>query len=183
MVTGKGKQNNQFNLQDLTIRPAIQTDLPAITEIFNHAIKHTTASFYAEPRTIQQRTSWLDQRTSRYAVISAVWQPAEAAAQQVVGWASLEPWTEKHGYRITSEISYYVDPNYQEQGIGGRLLERLIEVAKENDFKNLLAKICEDNVGSLKLADRLQFEKVGTLKSIGEKFDRSYDVHYFQRRL
>jgi phosphinothricin acetyltransferase len=169
--------NRQPSRLPVVIRPAAQEDVPAITAIFNHAIVHTTASFYRDPRTIAQRTAWLTQRKPRYAVLVA------STADGVCGWIALDPWSEKHGYRITAEVSYYVDPDCQNRGIGNQLVEHVITVARQNDFRNLLAKICENNHASLKIAERFGFQRVGTLKSIGEKFGRDYDVHLYQKQL
>lgn len=181
MVPSEPNEHNQSidtPTNGMLIREARDSDVPAITAIFNHAIEHTTASFYKEPRTIDQRSNWLNKRPDRYKVLVA-----ESSEQQVTGWAAMDPWSEKHGYRITTEISYYVAAEFHGKGIGSQLVASLIEVAKENDFRNLLAKICDNNVVSLKVAERFEFECVGTLLQIGEKFDQAYDVHYYQKRL
>lgn len=43
-----------------TIRHSMESDLPAITEIFNEFILNTTASFYVEPRTVEDRKTWFE---------------------------------------------------------------------------------------------------------------------------
>ena len=176
MVPADSPDDNRI-ADTVTIRDATVNDVPAITKIFNHAIAHTTASFYRDPRTIEQRTNWLTNRSDRYAVLVA------DNGSQVVGWAALDPWTEKWGYRISTEVSYYVDPDFHGQGIGTLLVDRIIQVARTKDFCNVLAKICDNNEYSLKVADRFGFECVGTLKSIGEKFGQVYDVHFYQKQL
>ena len=177
MVPADSPRDNRIASAALTIRAATLEDVPAIAEIFNHAIAHTTASFYRDPRTLEQRTAWLNNRKDRYAVLVA------DNGSQVVGWVALDPWSEKWGYRISAEVSYYVDPDFHGQGIGSQLVERITDVARENDFQNILAKICENNELSLKVAERYGFECVGTLKSIGEKFGQVYDVHFYQKQL
>ena len=42
------------------IRPAQRTDVPAMLAIYNHAIRHTTATYDYEPRTLEQRFEWFD---------------------------------------------------------------------------------------------------------------------------
>jgi len=126
---------------------------------------------------VEQRRDWLVDREPRYAVLIADFQ------QTTAGWIALDPFSEKEGYRITTEISYYVDPNFQGQGIGKSLLDHSLRIASENGFRNILAKICEDNLASLKLATQFGFHRVGTLKSIGYKFGRHYDVHIYQKEI
>jgi len=179
--TAKAASEHPAKRDPVTIRLAKVSDVAAITDIFNHAIANTTASFYREPRTVEQRTEWLGNRPIRYQVLVA--ESPESSSDPIVGWAAMDPWSEKHGYRITTEISYYVDPNYHGQGIGSQLIERLIESARRQGFKNLLAKICENNLVSLQVAQRFDFECVGTLRQIGEKFGTCFDVHYYQLQL
>ncbi len=177
MVPTDRIEDNQELTQELNIRTATVADAPGITEIFNHAIQHTTASFYFQPRTIEQRTHWLTTRPDRYAVLVA------QLESRVVGWAALDPWSEKRGYRISAEISYYVHPEFHGRNIGSQLVQALERVARQNQFRNLLAKICENNLVSLKLAQRAGFQHAGTLRSVGEKFGRAYDVHFYQKQL
>lgn len=177
MLTPDSKSDNRIHPSVIIIRPAHPSDLPGITRIFNHAIGHTTASFYGQPRTVEQRKNWLIHREPRYAVLVA------DSQNSTVGWVALDPWSEKEGYRITTEISYYVDPEFQGQGIGKSLLDHSLRIARENGFRNILAKICEDNEASLKLAEAFGFQRVGTLKSIGYKFGRHFDVHFYQKEL
>jgi len=177
MLTPDPKSDNRIHPSVTIIRPAQPSDLSGITRIFNHAITHTTASFYGQPRTVEQRRDWLVDREPRYAVLVADFQ------QTTAGWIALDPFSEKEGYRITTEISYYVDPNFQGQGIGKSLLDHSLRIASENGFRNILAKICEDNLASLKLATQFGFHRVGTLKSIGYKFGRHYDVHIYQKEI
>lgn len=158
-------------------RPATESDIPAITAIFNHAIHHNTASFYYEPRTEEQRRDWLVNRPARYAVLVA------ETAGTVSGWAALDTWSLKEGYRITTEASWYVQPEFQGRGVGTLLVDCLIQAARQNRFRSILAKICENNLVSMKVADRFGFQRIGTLKSVGEKFDRLFDVHMYQKLL
>lgn len=177
MVPSNHPGDNRIHQLSTTIREATEDDVRAIRAIFNHAIAHTTASFYKEPRTVEQRMAWFRNRLDRYAVLVA------EQDSGVVGWAAMDPWTEKHGYRITTEISYYVAPDFHGQGIGSQLVEHLIQSARQNNFENMLAKICENNQVSIKLAERFGFELVGTLRAIGRKFGQTWDVHYYQKQL
>ena len=177
MVTADPTADNRNPKGPLSIRAAGTQDVPAITRIFNHAIAHTTGSFYAQPRSIEQRTRWLTQRDPR----NAVW--VAAYGTNVVGWVALDPWSEKAGYRITTEISYYIANDFQGQGIGSQLVAKSIDVAQQNEFQNILAKICENNLASIRIAERFGFQHRGTLKSIGRKFNQTFDVHFYQKQL
>ena len=49
-----------MNTSLLEIRRAKQQDIAAITDIYNEAIRTTTATFDTEPKTIAERTEWLE---------------------------------------------------------------------------------------------------------------------------
>ena len=59
----------------------------------------------------------------------------------MVGWGSLGPHQERSGFRFTGSVALYVDAMYRRQGIGGLLLEALLEKARERRLHCLLAVI------------------------------------------
>jgi phosphinothricin acetyltransferase len=44
----------------ISIQPAKPFHIPAILDIYNHAVIHTTASYDYQPSTLEQRTEWYD---------------------------------------------------------------------------------------------------------------------------
>jgi len=57
----------------MTVRPATEADLPGILEIYNDAVLHTTASYDYEPRTLEHRQAWFQERQrDNYPVFVAV---------------------------------------------------------------------------------------------------------------
>ena len=44
------------------IRPARETDLPDILDIYNHVILHTTAVYSYRPHTLDMRKAWYDDK-------------------------------------------------------------------------------------------------------------------------
>lgn len=51
-----------MNFEKITIRPAVQTDLPQILDIFNYAILNTTSVYAYEPHTLEMRKKWPEER-------------------------------------------------------------------------------------------------------------------------
>jgi hypothetical protein len=43
------------------IRTASRTDLPRLTEIYNHYVVHTSVTFDVEPYSVESRAVWFDQ--------------------------------------------------------------------------------------------------------------------------
>ncbi len=75
-----------------TIRPAQTADLNAITDIYNEAIRTTTATFDTEPKTEEEQKIWFDSHGSKYAILVAEFKGV------IVGWASLSKWSDRCAY-------------------------------------------------------------------------------------
>lgn len=159
----------------ITIRPARPEDVPAITEIYNDAILHTTATFDTDVKTEADRLSWLQQHDEKHPVLVA------EKSGQVVGWASLSRWSERAAYDSTAEVSLYVHHDARNRGIGKQLLEVLTLEGKNVGLHSLIARITEGNEKSFYLHELFGFQTVGTLKEIGKKFGEYLDVRILQK--
>lgn len=157
------------------IRPAEAGDLPAIAEIYNDAVLHSTATFDVEPWTEGEQVRWLRDHGHPYAVLVA------GREGEVMGWASLGPYRVKPAYRFTTEDSVYVRSDVQGGGIGALLLARLLEVAAGNGFHAVIARVAGGNPGSERLHRRLGFRRVGVEREVGRKFERWLDVVVMQK--
>ena len=161
----------------MKVRPAKRQDLPGILEIYNDAVLKTTASYDYEPRTLEHRTTWFEDRTREQYPIFV----AENEAKQVVGWSALNPFHTRMGYRFTAENSVYVAASERGKGIGKLLLEPLITGAKKRGLHAIIAVIDAENEPSIRLHAHFGFEKVGLFKEVGFKFDRWLNVVYMER--
>ena len=161
------------------IRPATAADLPGILEIYNEAVLNTTATYDYEPRTLEQRAAWFEERTREgYPVFVAV-----DGADRVVGWSALNPFHARIGYRFTAENSVYVAADMRGKGLGKLLLPPLIAGAQAKGLHAIIAAIDAENAASIRLHVAFGFEKVGHFKQTGFKFNRWLDVVYMERLL
>lgn len=158
-------------MAEFSIRPAAVADAAAINDIYNHYVRTATATFDTEEMSLACRQAWLAEHTGPHPVIVA-----QDAAGLVVGWGSLSRWGTRAAYEHTVEISVYVDAEATGQGIGPALSEALLGEARRLGHHVVLSQIVHENEGSLKTAARQGFERVGTLKQVGRKFDRWLDV-------
>ena len=163
----------------MQIRPATRADLPGILEIYNDAVLNTTATYDYEPRTLEHRIQWFEERQrDRYPVLVAVDNDG-----RVSGWSALNPFHARIGYQFTSENSVYVAADKRGKGIGKLLLAPLIEGAKARGLHAIIAAIDADNEASIRLHAAFGFEKVGHFKQTGFKFNRWLDLVYMERLL
>jgi L-amino acid N-acyltransferase len=161
----------------ITIRRAEGKDAAAITEIYKDAILTTTATFDTEPKTVAERTQWLQSHGERHPVLVA------QIEGDVAGWASLTPWSDRAAYDDTAETSFYVHPRYRNAGIGRKLKKAIIEEARHLGFHTLIARVAAGSTASIHLNESTGFVTVGTMKQVGRKFGRLIDVRIMQKML
>ena len=160
----------------MKVRPATHDDLPGILEIYNEAVWNTTATYDYEPRTLQHRTAWFDDHVkNKLPVFVAVNDDG-----RVAGWSALNRYHDRKGYQFTTENSVYVAADQRGRGIGRRLMEPLIEAARERGLHAILAGIDAQNEASIRLHASFGFVKVAHFKQVGFKFNRWLDVVYME---
>jgi len=163
----------------VNVIPATTVHLPAIREIYNHAIRATAATFDLEERTLDDRATWLADRGAAHPVLVAV-----DEAGLVVGWASLSPYDKvRAAYARTVEDSIYVHPQAHGRNIGTRLLGSLMAAAHAAGHHAVIARITGGNASSVRLHRKFGFVEVGTLREVGRKFDQWHDVLLMQALL
>lgn len=162
----------------LKIRPAQTADLPAILEIVNHIILTSTTNYSYEPETLTDRQEWFNrQEATNMPVIVA------EKGGQVIGYGSYGPFRNKIGYRFTVEHSVYVRPDHHKAGVGRRLLETLIQLAKDQGMHIMIAGIDTQNPGSFIFHQKMGFEQVAHFREVGYKFNQWLDLIFMQLKL
>ncbi len=157
-------------MTEYSITRAIDADAPAINSIYNHYVRTSTATFDVVETNLDQRLAWLRSHGDDHPVLVV------ARDGEVVAWGSLTRWASRCAWRHTVEVSTYVDPAAVGAGIGPLLLTELVKVARERGHHAVIAQISADNEPSLKMGARAGFERVGTLREVGRKFDRWIDL-------
>ena len=159
------------------VRDAVVADAPVLMRIYNREVLETTATLDAEPRTLEEQTRWLVERSGGHLVIVV------EVEGEVAGFASLSPFKPRAAYRPTVENSVYVDPAFQRQGLGRLLMAEIIERARLHGFHSVIARIAEGNPGSIALHEGFGYQVVGVEREVGRKFGRWLDVTELQLML
>jgi L-amino acid N-acyltransferase YncA len=156
------------------IRPATESDLAAINDIYNHYVLHSACTYQEKPERLRDRREWFRHHGEKHPVIVA------QAGREIVGWGSLSPFHERSSYRYTVENSVYVHHQYLRRGIGSILLPHLIARARRAGHHAIIAAIDGEQKGSVALHARFDFKKTGHFKQVGFKFGRWLDVVYME---
>ena len=163
----------------MLIRDALETDLPALRDIFNDAVLNTTAIWMDNVVDLANRQAWFAARAQQgYPILVA-----ENADGEVVGYASFGDWRPFDGFCHTVEHSVYIRADQRGKGLGPQLLTALIERAKACDKHVMVAAIESGNAASIGLHQRLGFAITGQMPQVGRKFGRWLDLTLMQRIL
>lgn len=154
---------------------AKKKDLERIVEIYNWAIKNTTATFDTEEKSVANRTKWFDEHNDDFPLIIA-----EDDEGLILGWGSLTRWSDRKAYDVTAEVSFYISPEAHGKGIGSIILQELIKLGENNGKRCLISRVTKESQVSLHLHKKYGFEEMGVMKNCGVKFGRLLDVHFLQ---
>lgn len=166
-------------MSDVEIRPATAADLPFITEIYDHAVRHGTATFELIPPDLAEMIRRF------YSLTSGGFPYLVAAADgQLAGYAYAGPYRPRPAYRFTVENSVYLRPAVHRRGIGMQLLQRLITECEARGYRQMIAVVGDSaNAGSISVHRKCGFQMIGTHPNVGFKFGRWLDTVMMQRAL
>ncbi|KNC06753.1 GNAT family N-acetyltransferase [Pseudomonas sp. RIT-PI-a] len=160
------------------IRDATERDLPGICAIYNDAVLNTTAIWNEQPVDLANRQAWFEARKAQNYPILVAEEHGE-----VSGYASFGDWRPFEGFRYSVEHSVYVRNDQRGKGLGARLMQVLIERARERGKYVMVAAIESGNQASIHLHERLGFVTTGQMPQVGIKFGRWLDLTFMQLAL
>ena len=162
--------------ESVTIRAAVQSDLPRLTEIYNHYVLNTAITFDIEPYTIETRRRWFAQfsATGRHRLLVA------EIDGTVVAYAGTHQFRTKAAYDTSVEVTIYCAPDRTARGIGTALYAALFEAVRDEDINAFVAGITLPNDASIALHERFGFQPAGVMHAIGRKFDQYWDVGWYE---
>ncbi|MBX3071992.1 MAG: N-acetyltransferase [Thermomicrobiales bacterium] len=145
----------------ISVRRATVDDVPAITRIYNEGIADRVATLETEPRTEEERSIWLEQRTARTPVFVG------ERDGEVLGWGSLNTFNPRPAYRFVADFSVYVGRSARGAGVGSALIGELIEAARGAGYHKLVLAAFPFNEAGMRLYARHGFRVVGIYREQG----------------
>jgi phosphinothricin acetyltransferase len=177
-VDGIGKNRDQGNGPEFSIRSATLLDADAIRQIYNEEVENSTATMDLVPRTLDEQRQWQIERSGAFTTLVAV-----DRSGTILGFAALSPYKERAAYRPTVEDSVYVHSSHVGRGVGRALLTAVVEAAAESGFHSVIARISSSGEASQALHRACGFREIGREIEVARKFNRWIDVVVMQRML
>lgn len=164
----------------IIVRPSRDSDVEAMLTIYRHHIRRgieegAEESGMPEPDDMRDRRK--NMRNRRLPHIVAV------QGETVMGYAYAVMFRKRPAYRFTAKHSIYVHHSHMGRGIGGLLLQGLIDACAAAGFRQMIGYIDADNAASLGLHERFGFVRVGHLPGVAYRYGRWADSVMVQRAL
>jgi len=157
------------------IRPATTHDAQALSNIYNHYIENSTATF----EEIQISKDTMIERIKKVNNANLPWLVA-VENNIIVGYAYSTPWKDRSAYRYSVEATVYCSPQHLGQGWGYQLYQALFTELRKLPIHSVIGGITLPNSASIALHEKFGMNQVAHFEQIGRKFDQWLDTGYWQ---
>lgn len=163
--------------QQFVIRQAEAGDAAALLEIYRPFITDTVVTFEYDVPTADEFAGRITDTLADfpYLVCERDGKP--------VGYAYAHHIRERAAYDWAVELSIYLAPAAQGQGVGTVLYQCLIDLLEMQKIRILYGCVTLPNEGSRRLHEKLGFALTGVWHGSGWKFGQWHDVGWFEKRL
>jgi len=139
---------------NLNVRKATETDLDKVWEIFSKVIE-TGDTYVFNPKTPKKdlKKHWFADTMDTYVIEDN---------GQILGTYIIKPNQIDLGNHIAN-CSYMVDPNFQGKGVGKKLCEHSLKIARYNRFEGIQFNfVVSTNKEAIELWKKYEFKIIGT---------------------
>ncbi|MFH8467719.1 GNAT family N-acetyltransferase [Streptomyces sp. NPDC017991] len=166
---------------EVQVRPGVEADLGALTDIYNHYVRETPITFDTAVFTPEERRPWLlsHREDGPHRLMVAV----DVDSQRILGYATSSEFRPRPAYGTSVEVTVYLAPGGGGRGVGTLLYKALFEALADEDLHRAYAGIAQPNEASVRLHERFGFRHLGTYREAGRKFGRYWDVARYEKDL
>ena len=161
----------------MEIRPGEESDLEALNDLYNGYVRTSPATFDIDEVSMEARKAWFDALGGPHRLFVGL------DDDRFLGYAYSGSISPRRAYDTSVSTSVYLDPNVFRMGIGTALYEVLFDALTDEDVHRAYAGITVPNPASFALHERFGFRQVGYYTEQGRKFDKYWDVAWFEKAL
>ncbi|OCS83047.1 phosphinothricin acetyltransferase [Caryophanon tenue] len=169
-----------LSVTTLTYRDATLDDLQTVIDIYNTIIEGRMVTADTEPVTIHERLEWFHAHNP---ATRPLWIIEGEKDDIVYGWISFQSFYGRAAYNGTAEISIYLAESARGKGLGTTVLHYALERAPQLHIKTVLAFIFGHNTPSLKLFEKVGFERWAHLPQVAQLDDVERDLIILGKRV
>lgn len=152
------------------LRKVTPNDANAIAHIYNYYVKNTDITFETEQVPDAEMCQRILEISGKYPYM------VYEESGKILGYCYASLWKKREAYHNTVESTVYLSPSSQGKGIGGLLMNALLDELKKIQIHAVIACITLPNPSSIKLHEKLGFKQVSHFREVGYKFERWIDV-------
>ena len=167
---------------EVYIRSATVEDTAEILKIYSYYIENTAITFEYDVPTVEEFSERIAKTLKKYPYLVAV------IDDQIVGYAYAAPLKTRAAYARSVELSIYIERGLRGKGVGSKLFNAIVNELSNMGIINLYSCVTyvevEDEYlshASVEFHNHLGFKQVGHFHKCGYKFNRWYDVVWFEK--
>jgi len=171
-------------MSELKIRDAQLEDAARLVEIYSHYVLDTAVSFECTAPSVEEFADRIKNIKTKFPYLVC------EKDGKIIGYVYASSYSSRAAYDWTVSTSIYVDKDCRRNGAGALLYKELEKRLKEKGIINLLAGVafCENEDeylthDSQKFHLKMGYSEVAHMKGVGKKFERWYDIKWFQKKL
>ena len=171
-------------MSELKIRDAQLEDAARLVEIYSHYVLDTAVSFECTAPSVEEFTDRIKNIKTKFPYLVC------EKDGKIIGYVYASSYSSRAAYDWTVSTSIYVDKDCRRNGAGALLYKELEKRLKEKGIVNLLAGVafCENEDeylthDSQKFHLKMGYSEVAHMKGVGKKFERWYDIKWFQKKI
>lgn len=158
----------------MKIREAAPDDAEAIRIIYEPYVQSTPISFEENPPTTGEMRTRIEGTLKTHPYLVA------EKEGNIIGYAYGSQHRARAAYRWSADVTVYVSPDAQGQGVGKALYKELLKGLASRGYHAAFAGITLPNEKSVALHEAVGFKPVGIYREVGFKLDRWHDVGWWQ---
>ena len=167
---------------EVKIRIACADDAENLLKIYSPYIEKTAITFEYTAPTAEEFRERIEKTLLRFPYLVA------EIGKKTVGYAYAGYYIPRTACDHACEVSIYLDESFRGTGVGAMLYGKLFEILARQNITNIYASVAfadeEDEYlthASVRFHEREGFAEIGRFRKCGYKFERWYDLLWFEK--